>query len=408
MRTTSLAVLISVIFPLGEALAEETTVPENGQMKDLILHQSKYKNAQSFVLDMSTPTSPGFAVIGASPTNVTQPGNLQELVIDTASFVENGEIKSGLAINFQPFWLLNDQITLEQYSGFYDSGSVYTGGLNKFQRILARTQISVATVQGASASTMDGARFGIGAQTEVFDGRDPRSIHSAKCQIDAFKNAGGEEALRILSDGVSQLPNFDPATTTDEQFSQLVQEHANSKYDAPGYLEAEANCREEARKRVSASPSWLIGAGIAASSLSGDFDDLDYAGASVWTTYLYPFGKNKFVTLFGQADLDQTVNFNGISGSADTYRAAVSFGFEETDSWKLEATASYHSQNANLDALDDDYFQFSVGGTFKIRDGLWLEGTFGNRTGSNTQDESFSLIQLKVDLSEPTNKFFKE
>ena len=48
-----------------------TFVQESTGQETLTLFEKEAKNAKNFRLDLSTPTSPGFSVIGASPKEVS-------------------------------------------------------------------------------------------------------------------------------------------------------------------------------------------------------------------------------------------------------------------------------------------------------------------------------------------------
>ena len=72
--------------------------------------------------------------------------------------------------------MFNDELTMEEYASY-----------DRLQRIIARTQVSIASVQGATATATTGARYGLGFQTQLIDGRDPRDIATARCRIAAME-----------------------------------------------------------------------------------------------------------------------------------------------------------------------------------------------------------------------------
>ena len=114
--------------------------------------------------------------------------------------------------------------------------------------------------------------------------------------------------------------------------------------------------------------SWLIGAGIAGNSIDVTLTNLNSPGLSVWTTFVRPFGENKSLILFGKADIDHDIDIGqSLTSSANSYHTAISLATEEPEQWKLEATASYHFRDVNTATFDDQYFQFSAGGAYKIR-----------------------------------------
>lgn len=395
-QTCSTAVALLLLLPPAFAQEDPFTLLSNNA-----------QNAKSFQLDLNTPTSPGFVVIGASPNKVSQPGSLQELVIDNAGFVENGSLKPGLAINFQPFWLFGNEVTLEQYAGKNWGGDPVPGGFGPMKRALARTQLSFASVKGENAKATTGARLGAGFHTQLLDGSDPRDLESAKCIVDAWQETDQptlDSATLEIKNQIDAEKEKNPGVD-EEALLKKVSERVFNEFKTPEYDKAYKNCLTAAEQRFLQARSWMVGAGVAASSASGNLDDLSYAGTSFWTTFKQPFGLNKSIMLFSQADFDRRFATGaGTILTGNSYHAAVSLAIEEL-AWKLDATASYHFSDATSASFTDDYLQVALNGAFKLRDGIWLEGSLGTRTGSTTQNDSFGLVQLKFDLSNAAQNF---
>lgn len=400
MKIPKYYVAIALLASPSSATAEEDVFS---------LFEQDAQSAKSFQLDLNTPTSPGFSVIGASPNRVTNPGSLQELVFDNAGFVENGSLKPGIAINFQPFWLFGGDVTLEEYSGQFLSGEANPEGFSRLQRILARTQLSIASVQGENASLTTGVRYGFGFHTQLLDGSDPRDIAAAKCTIKAWNTHAQHITDQIALNIITQVnaaraknPNVDTKAVKEKLVSQEFDRLAT-----PGYDKAYEDCTTEAEWRFLRARSWMIGSGIAISSSSGNLDNFAYSGSAFWTTVKQPFGSNKSFVLFGQADFDRRFAAgSGAMVSGNSYNLAASLALEEL-TWKLDATASYHFSDAHFTSFTDDYLQFALNGAFKLRDGIWLEGSLGTRTGSSVENDSFGLVQLKLDLSKAAQNFLK-
>jgi hypothetical protein len=386
--------LCAGVSPAASQDASEPTV--------LDLIDNRTSLAASYRLDLSSAGSPGF-VVNASPKEIFEPGNLKDFAIDIANFIENGRLKPGVAVNMQPFWQFNRHTTIEQYSGVNLDGSENAGGFRPWQRILARTQIGLAVIEGANEATQEGVRVGVGAVTELFDGPDPRNVALAMCHIAAWgrfaKKNREDVARRALEYIVAHGGDIDEVT--DNLAAELAEQLTLGDYD-----QAVAACNETEKRRVENSPSWIVGGGFAASSDDASLGALQYSGASFWSSSTLPFAENRSFQLFAKADLDRKLTgAGGISANGNAFHGAAALAFSDPGTWKLDATASYHWQDADFDALDDAYFQFSVGGAFKVRDGVWLEGAFGTRTGADHRDESFSSLKLKFDVGEPAARF---
>lgn len=391
-------------FAISIGLALAATPPLRAEEDIFNLIDNNAQNAKSFRLDLNTPTAPGFAVIGASPKEIVDPGNLQEFAVHTASFVENGNLKPGLAMNVQPFWLYNSDITLSEYVG-RDLAGNEVDGLGSVGRILARTQLSFASVEGKSPASSKGARFGLGFHTELLDGPDSRNLASARCVIRAFEENSKpiESAVLSIKTQIEVESAKDPTLDRD-LIAEKVAEKVFDDLKTPDYDAAIAQCREQAERRTLSAVSWIVGGGVAASSSDTSLDHLEFAGASVWTTYRIPFSSNKAFTLFGKADIDQDFDVAGAIHQANFYHVAASISLTEP-SWKLDASASYHLRDST--SFNEDYFQFGIDGAYKLRKGAWIEASAGVRTGSQFEDDQFALVQLKLDLSETIDNLAK-
>jgi hypothetical protein len=384
------------------ASAVAGTVAHAEQPHNIALIDNRSSLAQSYRLDVGRAGSPGF-VVNIAPKELFEPGNLSEFVLDLANFVENGRLKAGVAVNLQPFWMFNSHLTLEEYAGYDREGRPVPGGLRPWQRIVARTQIGLAAIDGASEITEDGVRLGFGMTTELLGASDPRNVDHAECRIkayDRFAPPGREEVARQMLQRIQQAGG-DLDESSDKEAAKLAASLELADYDR-----AVLACNELEKYRVENAPSWIVGGGFAASSIDASFAALEYSGASLWSSSKFPFAQNRSFQLFAKADFDRPLfGEGGLTSTGNAFHGAAALSFVDPGAWNLNATASYHWQDANANALDDDYFQFSVGGAFKVRDGVWLEGSFGTRTGARHRDESFSLLQLKFDASQPLAGF---
>ena len=364
------------------------------------LYYRNANNAQNFTLDLNAPTDPGFVVIGASPKNVTDPGDFKQFAIHTGSFFQNGELKPGLAVSGVPFWWVNRDLTLEQYANF-DS---VPGGLNSFERILARTQFSLATVGIKDETGKEGIKLGTGLQTQLLDSQDiRRDKRNLVCIDKSWKSLRAEYdhvRSQAFADTVVAIEQ-DPALDFNEEFERRA--GAASSAVLARYDLLYARCKDVAELRFLQQASWIFGFGAAARSHNGNASSLVFTGASFWSTYRSAFGKNMAAILFVKADIDTDFKVtDGQFASANAFEGALALALEEL-TWKLDATASYHFRDFQNPAFDEDYFQFSATAALKVRDGVWIEATAGTRTNAKFQEQGFALLQLKMDLSDAIN-----
>lgn len=367
---------------------------------------TEHDKASKLELDLNTPTAPGFVVIGALPKGAADSGNLPKLVIDSAGFVEDGKLKPGLAITTLPYWWKDHEFTLEQYA---NHDNAVFGGLTPTERIAARTQLSIATVEHEAKNNKSGIKVGIGLQSQLLDSQDPRrDQQTIDCINQAWIPFGSELddiAIKANLDAIAAHKQ-DPSVDVRKLRTKLIKERAEILFAT--YDIEYAKCKEAAKERFLRAPSLMVGAGFAGLTESGKSDDLEFDGASFWTTYRRPFGaEKKALVFFIKADIDREFEVAPKQmAKGDGFEMAISYALEQP-TWKLEATASFQHRDFKNDKFDDDHFRFSVTGVYKLKENVWLETTWGTKTNGKADDENFGLVNLKTNLGETLSKLTK-
>ncbi len=397
--TAIVAGCVGATATIGTAVAQESSSPATTTLID-----RKSDRADNFDLDLNAPTAPGFVVIGATPKDVADPGSIKDFGIDVASFVSNRKLQPGLAISTAPFWWVDRPITLEQYRGIKEDGvTAVDGGLSYWQRVLARTQLSVATTGGQDKNKKDGVRAGIGVQAQLLDSQDQRfDVESYRCTQTAWDEHVSEklDTLRLQA-----FRDARKRKEKDDSLNRIAlrQEFLAKKQAAllANYEKARKQCEKDAEKRFLKASSWMVGLGVAAKSENGDAGDIEDDGASFWSSYRMAFGDagDKAVVFFVKADADKSFNLDkGKIAEGDAVQAAISFALEE-QTWKFGVTASYNYRDFRSGAIkDDDFLRYSATAAYKVKNGVWVEASGGAVSGAKFDEEGFGLVQLKLDL----------
>lgn len=133
------------------------------------------------------PTSPAFTLLGVSPSNVIRPTNPKDLGVALLNGTDaTGTLQQGVAIEFSPHFLIQDRkLTIREFQeeGF---GA----------RLLANTQISIATSEAASDGDTT-RRLAVGFRTVIINKADQRqntqllydAVNSAKILADRIDEA---------------------------------------------------------------------------------------------------------------------------------------------------------------------------------------------------------------------------
>jgi hypothetical protein len=213
---------------------------------------------QLFSLDLAVPDSPAFAVLGATPENVTRPTSPKDLATSLLNGVdEQGHFVTGVAIDVTPKMVFGGR-TL-QWRDYHD---------NYGQRLAARTQVSYATTKGATGDDQS-VRMALGVHVTPWDEGDSRM----DAKLSACFDKEGAELTKPI-----------PPGSTDEQ---IAQELARRETAARTVADA---CRAEARRRNWAASAWSLGFAQTWTSPSGASSDLAGSGVGMWTSLALGLG----------------------------------------------------------------------------------------------------------------------
>lgn len=171
------------------------------------------QDQREFLFDFSIPESPGFVVLGLSPETVVHPRTLRELILSLKNGIdETGKYKAGLALDFAPFHLFENDKSLERYlelsvQNGADSSALpgkYT--INTFARALSNMSVSIATAKGATEA--DGSmKLGLGVHVPIIDKSDGRNDYELlRCYGRAYSSIWADADKQGVN---PESPNLD-------------------------------------------------------------------------------------------------------------------------------------------------------------------------------------------------------
>jgi len=125
--------------------------------------------AESLTLDLAVPQSPAFVVLGLAPDRVSRPATPREFAADLLNGVDDqGNLQTGVAMDFVPYMMWQgNSLTLQKYR----QNDLF--GLLGLRRLLARTQVSLATTKGTSSDD-ESVRLAAGLRFTPWDSGDAR------------------------------------------------------------------------------------------------------------------------------------------------------------------------------------------------------------------------------------------
>lgn len=361
--------------PAREVFTAPTSPPANTAIAQPVTSAGPVQNGD---VDLSVPDSPAFTVLDLTPNTVVQPSSPKQLVTSLLSGVDrNGNFQSGIALDTVPYLLFfGDKLTLEEYQASYPT------------RLIARTQLSIATTRGASSADKS-ARLALGFRATLWDDSDPRS---------------DPEIISCLKKGLAQA-NLElgplPPGMSDQDLAAKKQEAAQKA--APII----SSCRNTIKQRRWNNSSLTIGAAPSWISLDGNVRDLRWNGGAFWTSLAYGFDGISGLEDMFQAILharyrtneqvpDPNVQGNFLIQDSTLFGVLLKGGTPD-----FAFTGEYiYANNKPQGMMSDRTFRLSFGAERKVATNLWFSvsvGGDGGRTGG--KNNNFVLTSFKWNFS---------
>ena len=389
--------------------------PDDGAKSSLCEDLARIANGSNIV-----PVSPAFTVLNVTPNKVIRPRTPNDFATSVLNNVDpNGNFQQGLALDFNPYLLwAGDRLTLRDYQ------------TDLTERLLARTQISIATTKGREDADKS-ARLAIGLQLSPWLESDP------KLEGSELLTCMGKQ----LSDALLKMKTPPSRSASDEE---QLEHHATLLKAVSLALDDKKNepykaCREKHRKLEDNSSGWTLGIAPSWSSNDGDLDDLEWNGFSFWSSLSLNLDLKEIPGVkdltgvkgassgsFGQAiiharyTMDEEVANPALVGNfiqQDSLILSGKLRFNGPAGQKSDIVRDmkFSLEGALVDAsrdngVDDTYYQWTADTEFRlpgIADNLSLvisAGTTSNREGKNETFAGASIQWGFTDVSKKNNK----
>ncbi len=317
--------------------------PKAEEAKELIteyLSDTKFKDIKD---DLLVPSSPAFAILGVSPDNIIRPSNPKEFGAALLNGVDpSGTLQTGLALELSPNILFGGRsVSLHEYR------------TQTWRRIMARTQISVATTRAGSDGDKT-VRTALGFRTVLLDRGDVRwnaqfkdfaDVELQKLTTDALRTVGVKYGARMCEQTVARAQ-------TAEGYLQLVKEATCPPVPAElrGQLTRTTNLDEKVESTDSVSGEKKI-RDIILESLKGpeeavSLESIRKVVADEWNVEFENFRKNAWnatnVTIGGAVTHASTTGkFSDLGKPGYAVYATGAYGFEDMKGSGLEDNAHF-------------------------------------------------------------------
>jgi len=360
-------------FVAAGAAAQEASTEE--ACKAVLGGESIFCKSLGFTSDdYGVPKSPAFTVLGVTPESVvrpTSPGDLATSVLDGVD--PNGNFQTGYALDTNPYMLLaGPGVTLQEYRENY------------FARLLANTQVSVATAKGIEDDD-ESVRVAVGLNVTPWSGADPR--------MDA-------EHLECLGKAVGTFPDAPPPGPNSTPEQQAVQTEGREKV----LLARTKSCHDAFRKRAWNASGWTLGVAPTLIAKSGAVEDIEWSGAAIWTSLALDLGSMK-VPGIDDVGGQLVAHVRYRAGELAPDSAGLFF---EQDSLLVGAKYRFGGSTFNITGEaayimadregrpDDTYLNYTGKIEFRVFENIWVDISGGSSSGREDSDEVFGLGALKI------------
>ena len=439
--------LAALVSPVA-ALAEEKPETVFQKLKN-------EKNKDLYTVNIAGPTAAALSVVGAKDVAAIGADIAPDLYYH---FTPKDDGLPEMALSVRPYWtLFNAGKTVQDYQ---DDKLTSAG-----ERIFARTRVSLA-----AANNSDGKGFSLGAglNTTLTGLSDPRSDRlflncvqtagqkytddqltratvdqsqmtralallqdqaayrsagaearsQAEAQFSTPTNAGQVQAAFDAALGILGVDDYDAGGRLydkwEEGFTAKAIAFDRADYDA---------CVNKATTRYQTRRAWAVGTGLAYRADRRDFDALEFAGISAWTTYKIPlFGASKTekaairqaetgrkddkqnpaegmnwkgsLLLSARYISDDKIKSGTASEKASTLIAAAQFKASRGP-LELSATAARYDHDFEKAVIADDRFaRYSVTGKVPIGEGLAIDLSAGSTSGRAHKEDDFVIFRV--------------
>lgn len=423
---TSLLLTASLASPIfaqeaGESNTDDTISIEAAKWG------SENADISLFIIDTSLPEFPATALFSDSNLPVENFATIEDMGLRALSFFDsNGSSRSGFAFGAIPYWWFSNVTT--------DAYKAKTTGA-RLQRILGRSQFSLAYAPKSSeGGTGDNSMLGFGFTTDLLDYADPRYDEELKdCIYEKFNNRSSKapaefqaEALKpaFVEFGAKEgkfnsreefLNHYENDRLSLNKFNMILLKIRDQKKDEHDkkilqirdeQTKAFEKCSAASEERMKQKPSLKLAVSYARKNLPANSTVTDKMGTSVWATYRNPLNFSALTSsnLFVRYDDNLSEQIDGeeegaiIERQYDSWQFGGALARVEGD-FKATASLAYVDRSySTLNVEDETYALATITGSFKLADGVWLEGSTGWSNRDSLSDDEFTQIQIKTDL----------
>ncbi len=437
---TSLSFLSLSVFLFSEAAAQDN--PDNCLISGSDITVSENTNDACITsasllgaLDLSTPESPLFTLMGSTPDNVIRPKLGDKIswsflpqainALDGEEFAIGFEANPGLLMLPNYYSVSHLRNNSSDIKGFEDENESIRA---RMQRVKFLSQFTVSGAASKSTGDVDMTRYGVGLNFN-HDTGSPLFAKGkfADCVIPLNWKNFRDEYKKQINIEVERLKKESPNHSLDDVKTYVTVTAPKNVIDSDWYKNNKVT-PPTIDDCVAEHAPWnrtVYGAGLAiyhSDVEAGDPADLmapdadlpsDQTGYGAWASVALNAGDNNQLTFSARYNDDlvreRMVMEDAMTENVDGWRVGTRFtrSFSEADKAKgglirgfIEA--SYSEEDFGI--INDSFTQAGVGVELQLQDNLYFQATIGDTFGSEIDRDTYLSGQFKWSFSKATAK----
>ncbi len=273
---------------------------------------------------LKTPSSPGFALLDATPESIARPTTPEGLAVNFITLAQG----NGGAIEFAPFWLYqHPKMSIE---------SMYNTKIPFFSTM----SVSAATVKKGEITYLTG-----GLRTRIFQSFGKTNRETMDKVATKLKDELGSYAEAVLKGNEKAQDSIIELIAVERQ--KFVE-----AYEDPGF-------------------TIDLAAAVGGSSEVSSYDDIKYDRWATWLSFNFKINKKLNGTILARYITNEEIE--SATAKMDVGDAGARFNYDINE--KFSISAEYVQRF--VFNTDDTYNRIAAIGSWKISDNFYATGTFG-------------------------------
>lgn len=378
----------------------QDAAPKSGADEALTFYKNEAADDSVFEFSYASPGSPALPLVGIEGDQIARVDSLRKFSIGLINGFSGSSGKPGIAIDFAPYYAFSSKKL---------SLGAYRSQLGPAERIAARSKLGVAASFGDKATGRPSSLV-TSFSTKLLDAQDGLfDTTFSECVADGKLSAFFDTTFDRIRDESNKIPLGERLAFRERRFNELLADNKT-------VLDKEyADCATRLAKSLAVKPSWDAGMGVRLTGAPGRLGHLEAGGTVFWTTLASgiigareldseagPLARLRLRAVahvrytLNETQFDDTFVLQGKKNAAMLVAGLESAPWSDPakiEHFRWNIQAGWNRQNA-VKPTDEDknYWRYLGVASFRVANGIWLNGTLGRVSGKGVKSDTTALL----------------